>query len=214
MKFSESLLEQGQKSRLLPKLGRIDSLSVIWEHHAPALGGRSKVHLLVNEVAALPIAAEPFFREGMTCLCFVGSIVFHVDSQLLGPMGELALLAIRAIPFLCEIFAKGSLGLRGGDFTLSLNEGLIVILCWEIVFLSLSRSFALDIKRVVWATEINLSSIDLKHWQWIYIDYKTLIYKGEINRAADSRQLLLPSTNWQRKLIGWRNLLRSGECYG
>ena len=66
--------------------------------------------LVVDEVASFSEVAETFFCEGMACFCFVGSIVFHIDSKFLGSMGKLALSTVGAVPFFCKIFAEGSFG--------------------------------------------------------------------------------------------------------
>ena len=64
----------------------------------------------MNEVATLSEMTESLLRESMTRLCFVRSIVFHVDSKLLRSVRELAFLSIGAVSFFCEVFAERSLG--------------------------------------------------------------------------------------------------------
>jgi hypothetical protein len=64
------------------------------------------VGLFVYEVAALTVAAVTLFGEGMAAFGFVGSIVFHVDAQFLWSVGKLALLAVGAEAFFCEVFAE------------------------------------------------------------------------------------------------------------
>ena len=63
------------------------------------------------EVAPAAVAAVSFLCEGVASLCFVGSIVFHIDPQLLESMRELALAPIRAKSLFHEIFTEGALGL-------------------------------------------------------------------------------------------------------
>jgi hypothetical protein len=118
----------------------------------PALAGTEATWLLLNvdEVAALSVAAEALLGKGMAPFGFVGSIVFHIDPQLLGPMGKLALLAVGAETLLCEVAAQGALGLRanivhGGP---ELSE-----LMSTLTLLTFSGGLALDIEgKVDWVS--------------------------------------------------------------
>ena len=58
------------------------------------------------EVAPAAVAAVSFLCEGVASLCFVGSIVFHIDPQLLGAVSELAFVPIWTEPLLHKIFAE------------------------------------------------------------------------------------------------------------
>ena len=71
------------------------------------------VLLMVDEVAPVPVVTIPFLCKGMTPLCLVGSIGLHVDSELLRPMSELALFAIRTMPLLYKVFAERTLSFGG-----------------------------------------------------------------------------------------------------
>lgn len=121
----------------------------------------------MDEVTAFSIAAVALFGEGVTALGLVRSIMFHVDSQLFGPVGELALLAVGAVALFGEILAEGSLGFRAG-----MPEGGLdgrAIFRREIIFLLFGRSFALHVKRIAAASQIKIISGDLKHWQIYYL---------------------------------------------
>lgn len=67
----------------------------------------------MDEIAAVSEAAIAFFGEGVASLGFVRSIVLHVNSQIMGTVGELALAAIGTMPPLHVIFAERALGLGG-----------------------------------------------------------------------------------------------------
>lgn len=115
----------------------------------------------MDEVTAFSIAAVALFGESVAALCLVGSIMFHVDSQLFGAVGELALLAIGAVPLLCEVLAEGGLGLGAG-----MAEGGLDgrgIFRREVVFFAFGRSFALHVKGIAAASQIEIISRDLKH---------------------------------------------------
>lgn len=75
---------------------------------------RPTVILLVNEIASISEAAEPFFGKRMATLRFIRAIGFHVNAQLLRTVGELALAAVRTVPFLSEIFAERAFSLARG----------------------------------------------------------------------------------------------------
>ena len=68
----------------------------------------------MDEVAAIAKAAVALLREGVASLGLVGSIVLHVNPQVLRPVGELALAAVRTAPPLHEIFAQRAFGLVCG----------------------------------------------------------------------------------------------------
>ena len=72
---------------------------------SPGFVGLQRVALLVDEVASLAVVAVALLGEGVASFGLVGSIMFHVDSQLLRAVGELALLPVGAVPLLGEIFA-------------------------------------------------------------------------------------------------------------
>lgn len=61
--------------------------------------------LLVDEVAPTAIAAVSLLCECMATLCLVGSIVFHVDPELLRPVSELALPSVGTEALLHEVLA-------------------------------------------------------------------------------------------------------------
>ena len=69
----------------------------------------------MDEVASLTEMATSLLGESMASLCLVGSIVFHVHSQLIRTVGELTLPAITAETLFCEIFAERGLGLQAGS---------------------------------------------------------------------------------------------------
>lgn len=71
--------------------------------------------LLVDEVAALAETAKAFLLEGVADLGFVRSIIFHVNPELLGPVGELALLAVRTGAFGSVVFAERGFGFAGEE---------------------------------------------------------------------------------------------------
>ena len=50
----------------------------------------------MDEVTAKSVAATAIFRESMASFGLVGAIGFHIDSQLFGSVGELALVAVLA----------------------------------------------------------------------------------------------------------------------
>lgn len=115
----------------------------------------------MDEVTAFSVAAVALFGEGVATLGLIGSIMFHVDSQLFRAVGELALLAVGAVPLLCKILAEGSLGLGAG-----MTEGRLdrrLIFRREIVFFSFGRSFTLHVKGIAGASQIKIISRDLKH---------------------------------------------------
>ena len=80
----------------------------------PLLGGWGAVNLFVDEIAALAVVANALFGEGVAGFGLVGSIVFHVDPQFLGAVGELALLPVRTEPLFSIVFAERGLGLVSG----------------------------------------------------------------------------------------------------
>jgi hypothetical protein len=92
----------------------------------------------VDEIATTAVAAEPLLRKGMAALSFIGSIVFHIDPQLLRAMRELALGPIRTLPLLHEIFAERTLGL-GASPTISVMRGAAETLPLEFNVFALSR---------------------------------------------------------------------------
>ena len=69
--------------------------------------------LEVDEVAAVPVAAEALLCEGVAPLGLVGPIGLHVYPQLLRPMRELALVSIGAESLFGEVPAERALGLGG-----------------------------------------------------------------------------------------------------
>jgi hypothetical protein len=75
---------------------------------------------LVDEIAALAVAAVPFFCEGMASFGLVGSVMFQVDLELFWAVCELALDAVGAISFFCEVLAEGTLGF-GGTSTIDVS---------------------------------------------------------------------------------------------
>ena len=84
-------------------------------YHRPffcRVGGR---WLLVDEVTAKSVAATAIFCESMASFGLVGAIGFHIDSQLFGSVGELALLSVGAETLLCEISAERALGFGRDD---------------------------------------------------------------------------------------------------
>ena len=84
-------------------------------YHRPffcRVGGR---WLLVDEVTAKSVAATAIFRKSMASFGLVGAIGFHIDSQLFGSVGELALLSVGAETLLCEISAERALGFGRDD---------------------------------------------------------------------------------------------------
>ncbi len=96
------------------ELGRVDGLSVVEVDFAPALpGSLGGFGLVVDEVAALAETAEALLLEGVADLGFVRSIMFHVYPELLGAVGELALLPVRAHALCSVVFAEGRFGLAG-----------------------------------------------------------------------------------------------------
>lgn len=79
---------------------------MVREYRQPFLSRVEGLGLLVDEVAAIAEAAVALLREGVASLGLVGSIVLHVNPQVLRPVGELALAAVGAAPPLHEIFAQ------------------------------------------------------------------------------------------------------------
>ena len=75
-------------------------------YQSPYFTGLQSIALLVDKVTALTIVAVTFFGECVTSFGLVGSIMFHVDPQLFRAMSKLALLAVGAVSFFSEIFAK------------------------------------------------------------------------------------------------------------
>lgn len=71
------------------------------------------VILLVNKITAISEATEPFFRKCMAALRFIRPIGFHVYSQLLRTVGELALVPVGTVPFFREILAERTFGFTG-----------------------------------------------------------------------------------------------------
>lgn len=78
----------------------------------------------MDEVAAIPVAAEPLFGKSMAPLGLVGPIGLHIDSQLLRPMSELALISVGAEAFFSEVLAKRALGFAS-EFGSGVNEASI-----------------------------------------------------------------------------------------
>ena len=69
----------------------------------------------MDEVTAKSVAATAIFCESMASFGLVGAIGFHIDSQLFGSVGELALLSVGAETLLCEISAERALGFGRDD---------------------------------------------------------------------------------------------------
>lgn len=88
------------------RCSRIHGLAVVREYRQPFLPRIQGLRLLVDEVAAIAKAAVALLREGVASLGLVGSIVLHVNPQVLRPVGELALAAVGTAPPLHEIFAQ------------------------------------------------------------------------------------------------------------
>jgi hypothetical protein len=80
----------------------------------PSLLGRHLLSTLVDEVAPIAEAAEALLGEGVTALGLVGPIVLHIDPEILGAVGELALLGVRTGASIHKVFAERALGLGGG----------------------------------------------------------------------------------------------------
>jgi hypothetical protein len=93
----------------------------------------------VDEIAALAVAAIAFLGEGMACFGLVGSVMFHVDLKLFRAVCELALSAVRAIAFFCEVLAEGTLGF-GGTSTIDVTFLFMSILS-KLIFFSFSGCF-------------------------------------------------------------------------
>lgn len=100
----------------------------------------------MDEVAPLTVMAKTIFSERVACFCLVGSIAFHVDPQLLGSVGKLALLAIRAVTFLNKILAKGGLGLGAVAPWRGFTGGTKKSLMKVIVFLPFSGGLTFDVE--------------------------------------------------------------------
>lgn len=116
-------------------------------HLGPSqLGSFEGAGLVVDEVAPLPETAKSFSLEPMTHFCFVRSIMFHVYSQLMRPMGELALASVGTLTFGSVVFAEGGLGfareLGGGGFGERVDEMLVS----ELILVSLCGGLAFEVE--------------------------------------------------------------------
>ena len=64
---------------------------------------------LVNEVAAVSVAAEALLFKRVATFRFVGPICIHIDPQLLRAVSELALAAIGTVALFSEVLAERTL---------------------------------------------------------------------------------------------------------
>lgn len=80
----------------------------------PSLVGSRLLRPLMDEVAAVAEAAEALLGEGVAALGLVGPVVLHIDAQILGAVGELALLGVGTGAAIHEVLAERALGLGGG----------------------------------------------------------------------------------------------------
>lgn len=103
-----------------------------------------EVFRLVDEIATLPIAAVTLLSESMTSLGFVGSVMFHVDLELLGTVSELALSAIGTVSFFSEVLAERTLSF-GGASPIDVPLLNLTILS-KLILLSLSGSFRFGVE--------------------------------------------------------------------
>ena len=87
---------------------------MVREYGQPFVARVEAGRLLVDEIAAVAEAAVTLLREGIASLGLVGSIVLHVNPQVLRPVRELALTAVGTASSFHEIFTERALGLAGG----------------------------------------------------------------------------------------------------
>ena len=78
--------------------------------------------LSVDKVASVTVLAMTFFEESIAGFSFVWVIYIQVYFQLMGPVSELAFLAIRAKTFLGIIFTKAAL-----DLGLTISHIIMII---------------------------------------------------------------------------------------
>ena len=69
----------------------------------------------MDEVAPFAEMATSLLREGVAGLGLVGSIVFHVDPQLVRTVSELTLPAVAAVTLFREVLAERGLCLQTGS---------------------------------------------------------------------------------------------------
>jgi hypothetical protein len=79
---------------------------MIGVNKGPGFSRLQRLVVLVDKVASFAVVAVALFGECMASFGLVGSIMFHVDPQLLRAVSELALLPVCAVSFLGEIFAE------------------------------------------------------------------------------------------------------------
>ncbi len=109
--------------------------------------GRDLYCLLMDKIAAISKAAKALLGEGMATLCFVGSIVLHIDPKILRAMCKLALVAVRAAAAIHVVFAEGALGLRGGGAVGGDHGGEGQAVMAILHFFSFGGGFGFDIER-------------------------------------------------------------------
>lgn len=110
--FSDPGVEDSDEAGRVGVLHVLESGPVVGVYRLPLVSPHGQGgSLLMDEVAAAAVAAKALLREGVAALCFVGSIVFQIDPQLLRPVRELALAAVGTVSLLHEVFAEGALGL-------------------------------------------------------------------------------------------------------
>lgn len=113
--FSDPRVEHAHQAGRTFLLHLLESSTVVAVDGLPLLGARGQARgLLVDEIAAGAVAAVALLGEGVASLGLIGSIMFHVDPQLLRAVRELALGAVGAEALLHEVFAEGALGLGAG----------------------------------------------------------------------------------------------------
>lgn len=106
--------QHSHQSRLTGLPHRLEGFSMVRVYPRPSLLHTHLLHTLVDEVASVSEATEALLGEGVTALGLVGPIVLHIDPEILGAVGELALLGVGTGASIHEVLAEGALGLGGG----------------------------------------------------------------------------------------------------
>jgi len=152
---------------------KINCLSVILVNQFPFIRDAQWCWaLVVDEVTSLSKTAKSLFLKGVADFCFVGSIMFHIYSQLMRTVSELALLSIGTHTFWSKVFAEGSLGFAWKVRYCPLIVRAIVIFIGELVLVSFGWGLTFEIKGFAGKRYLEITGAEL-HVDWIN-DYNQL----------------------------------------